>query len=513
MLQRLGRMALVSGLVATAIALFVFLVNSEHRLVILGAGALGVLLIIFYVFACLDDVKKMFSARSTRYGANMTLVIVVMVAIVFVVNYIAIKHPLRWEVNSDSLFSLSDQTKKVLGNIKEPVSVFAFYLPEESESGILKDACESYSYVSKNFQCSFVDYRRRPELVKTFGISQTGPRIVMQMGGKESRVKGVAEQDLTNGLIKLTRTENPKIYFTIGHGERAIEDKTEGGYSLTADSLINDGFRVASFNLMTEPIPADAAVIIVAAPKKPLLPAEVNALREYLDKGGHVLAMAEPETNTGLADLVARFNIQMGNDLVVDPMSRMFGTGASTPVVTQYAVNEITKGFNLMTFFPTARSVKADRNAAAGATAEAFAMTGPNAWADTNMEELKTGQATYHEGKDMKGPVPLAARSRKKAGGSEMKLVVFGDSDFASNQYRDLTGNGDLFNNSVSWLANQEDRITIRPKNRASSRVVLSQDQANFLQYFTVGPFPPLGVIPILLFVAAFITWRSRKNR
>jgi len=231
-----------------------------------------------------------------------------------------------------------------------------------------------------------------------------------------------------------------------------------------------------------------------------------------------VLAMIEPETNPQIGDLLIDFGVALGNDLIVDPMSKLFGAGATIPVVSQYGTHDITKDFKLMTFFPTARSVNADAKPVDGATAQVIASTGPSAWGETDFDELKTGAATFTEGKDKRGPVPVGVAATKRVlgsndPGSEGRLVIYGDSDFANNQFKSFAGNGDLFMNTISWLAKMEDNISIRPKKRAASRIFLSQGQANFIKYTTVGPFPPLGVIPLALFFAAFFIWRSRKNK
>jgi ABC-type uncharacterized transport system involved in gliding motility auxiliary subunit len=441
------------------------------------------------------------------------VIVIVMFGIVGALNYIAVNHKVRWDLNADKLYTLSDQTGRLLKELKSPVTAVAFYVPEEPEYSKLEDLFDSYAYISKNFQFEFVDYRKRPEAVKAYNVTSTGPRVVLKYEGREARVKDPTEESLTNGLKKVLKTESKKVLFTTGHGEPAIDDQGEGGYSETAKALGGDGFEVTSILLASGTIPADTSVMIVAGPTKTLLPSEEKAISDYLAAGGHVMIMAEPGTDPGMGGLLSQFGISLGNNFVVDPTSKLFGAGASVPVISEYSKHDITKDFKLMTFFPTARSVEVAGNVE-GVTVQTIASTGESAWGETDQKEIKRGEVAYDEGKDRKGPVPVAAAASKQITPSAgARLVVFGDGDFANNQFRSLAGNADLFMNAVSWLASQEDNITIRPKNRASSRVFMSQAQADFIKYVTVGPFPPLGVIPLALFAAAFFIWRSRKNK
>jgi len=509
-MKRISRICGITGLVAFHLALLIQLARPGHLSVKIGMAA-GALLMIFYVITSFDDVKRVLTARALRYGSNLAVLIVVVVAIVVAVNYIAASHQARWDVNADKLYTLSDQTVKLLEGLKEPVQVTAFYLPEEPDYTKSQDLFDSYRYISKNFVYEFVDYRRKPELVKSFGVTNSGPRIVLKYDGKEARVKDVTEEGLTNGLVKVTRKGSQKVYFAQGDGEKSIEDKTETGYSDNAEALKNEGFEVAKIMLAVTEIPKDAAAIIVAGPQKPMLPGVVKALEQYLNQGGHLMIMAEPETETGLGGLLGEYGITLGNDMIIDTMSKLFGGGPTMPVVAQYEEHEITKGFSLMSIFPTARSVNVAAKPPEGVKVLTLASTSQTAWADTGFKELRSGQASFDEEKDKKGPIPVAAVATKTITGgeasAEARLVVFGDSDFADNQFRTFSGNGDLFLNSVSWLAKQEENITIRAKSRTASRLFLTQAQSDFIFYTT------MMIIPLAFFSAAFIIWRSRKNR
>ena len=118
--------------------------------------------------------------------------------------------------------------------------------------------------------------------------------------------------------------------------------------------------------------------------------------------------------------------------------------------------------------------------------------------------ELQGGAARFDEGKDNKGPLELGVAAIKKVGEKEARLIVIGDSDFASNAYQRSAANGDLFVNAINWLAQEEDLISIRPKSMTSRSVELSSVAQNLLFWLTI--FLPISVLGL----GAAMWWRRR---
>ncbi len=222
--------------------------------------------------------------------------------------------------------------------------------------------------------------------------------------------------------------------------------------------------------------------------------------------------MIEPLIKSGLEGLLLVYGVNVGEDFIVNPMSRAFGMGASIPLVAQYSDHEITKGFGSGTFFPTSRTVSPIQTIPPGMSVKTLASTTPSSWAETNMESVKKGEVSFDEGVDKKGPLSIAvAVSKKHASAGEnspdIRIVVFGDSEFANNKFRPYSGNGDLFNNTINWVTQREELISIRPKKRAASRVFLTQKEANIVTYTTM-----IG-IPLLFFVGAIVLTINRRRK
>ena len=212
----------------------------------------------------------------------------------------------------------------------------------------------------------------------------------------------------------------------------------------------------------------------------------------------------------------------VGTNAVLDPMSQLRGADASVPVAAQYPYHAITNTFRLLTAYPYARSVKPAENPANGRTPQTFIQSGRNSWAETDLALLTTrGEAQPEPDKgDIAGPVSLgvalavpvadASTPAPKAGEDappkpETRIVVVGDSDFAANSVVGTAGNRDMFMNIVNWLAQQENLISVRPRNPEDRRITLTAGQDRFIFWLTVL------LIPGVILLAGIQTWWRRR--
>jgi len=201
-----------------------------------------------------------------------------------------------------------------------------------------------------------------------------------------------------------------------------------------------------------------------------------------------------------------KWSIDVGNNFVVDAsgVGRLFGAGPSIPLVTNYSNQKITEHFKVMTFFPLVRSVTPAKPPVTGINAEQLLASNDRSWGETDM---KNNQAGFDEKTDMKGPVSLAVVATKDLGENKKgRLVVYGDSDFASNQAFGLQGNGNLFLNTISWLAQDENFISIRPKNPEDRRLTMTESQGRLVSYLM------LLFLPGSVLTAGVSMWMKRRK-
>ena len=87
----------------------------------------------------------------------------------------------------------------------------------------------------------------------------------------------------------------------------------------------------------------------------------------------------------------------------------------------------------------------------------------------------------------------------------QMRIMVVGDSDFASNAAAGIQGNADLFVNMNNWLTQQEDLISIHPRDTGDRRVTMTADQQRRLLWMS------LLFIPGLILGSGIYTWYQRR--
>jgi ABC-type uncharacterized transport system involved in gliding motility auxiliary subunit len=252
-----------------------------------------------------------------------------------------------------------------------------------------------------------------------------------------------------------------------------------------------------SINLATSSeVPGDCAVLLIAGPKQPLLAPESALLAKYLDGGGKAMLLLDPETDPQLGDLLKAWNIILGDNTVIDASAagQMIGGGPYAPLVLSYGSHPITRDFTrTMTIYPLARTVKPGEASGSGVTPTTLLTTSEASWGET---ELKPGTTPeLDEGKDEKGPLSIGVTASKTIGeNKEARLIVIGDSDFASNRVLGFQRNRDIFLNSINWLAQDEELISIRPKSSTNRRVDLSASQQNLFFWLMVVLMPLLVI-------------------
>ena len=321
------------------------------------------------------------------------------------------------------------------------------------------------------------------------------------------------------------------VYFLAGHGEREIEGRlrerdarngsgdsglfAEGPdtFGRAADALGNETYRVESLLLATrENVPEDASAVVIAGPTRPMLPAEITALKRYVEAGGGLFVAIDPQSQTNLYDLLSVWGIELGDDVIVDRALAVFGQ-ATTPIAGEYdGRHPITSRLREPTLFPQARSVLIS-DAAAEADYATLVKTGSESWAERDLDAWReTGRPQFGDG-DLEGPVPVAiagsphVESAPGTPPSSMgRIVVFGDSDFVTNEFIDALRNRDLFVNSVNWLAGDIEQITVRPNVSRSSSFQMTQDEFRVIQTLS------LFVLPEAIAILGVIVWWLRRK-
>jgi ABC-type uncharacterized transport system involved in gliding motility auxiliary subunit len=499
------------------------------------AAISGLVLVGLYTLSQWREIGRSFQKRETKLGAMTSISVIAVLAIIVGVNYLVSRRDKRWDLTAGGSYTLSEQTTKVLNSLKEPVKVVVFDQPTGFQR--FRDALSSYEYTSKNVQVEYVDADRQPARVKEYNVINYGT-VVLEYGGRRENVMSEREQDLTNALIKVTTGRQIKAYFVQGHGEKDSAGSDRNGLSNVVESLKRDNYTVEKIVLAQTQggVPADASVLIIAGPASDYLQPEVDAIRTYLRKGGKAMFLIDPPVGESLRPvptlegLLKQWGITLGHDVVIDisGMGQLLGTDASVPVVASYPQHPVTQNFNVLTAFPFSQSVRGEAGMELGnANTQNLIQTSERSWSESDLKSLVGGKVSLDEKSgDRKGPVTIAlslsmdapdaapaaapdAAAAKPAEGTppkpQMRLIVVGDSDFASNAASGIQGNSDLFVNMNNWLTQQEDLISIHPRDAGDRRITMTADQQRRVAWLS------LLVIPGLILGSGVYTWWQRR--
>jgi ABC-type uncharacterized transport system involved in gliding motility auxiliary subunit len=472
-----------------------------------AAEGLALLCLILFFVLHFEALKAFSSRRSTHMGLNSILMVLLFTAILIIVNFLAARHSIRWDLSENQNFTLAPQTHRVLRNLPHDVKVTVFTREKDPGYQAYKERLESYRQASNKLAVEFVDPERQPKVAQNYGIFRTDT-AVFESNGQTIRVTNPSEVELTGALIRISKDAKKRIVFLEGHSERSLEDKERNGLSNAKEALTKQGYEIGTVSLLTEPaVPENTAVLVVAGPQRQVTKEERDRIQSYVDKGGHLLLMVDPDTQTELDPLLTHYGLGLGPGVLVDLQDRLAQGDLTALLVRTFTEHEITQDLNAAVLFPLARHITFDEQAGKNWDYVPLARTSANSWAETN---LQGRVVSLNEKEDVKGPLPMAAalapKSQPEEGKPRPAIVVVGNSTFATNSFFNFPGNSDFFLHAAGWLAEERDLISIAPKEPALRPFMPNPTQERTLLYIQVL------FLPIMTFLTGIMVWRKRRR-
>jgi ABC-type uncharacterized transport system involved in gliding motility auxiliary subunit len=465
-----------------------------------------------------DSFRQLVTGRQARYGSNALIITGAFLGILIVVNYLGYKNTKQWDLTADKSNTLAKETIDVLKSLPGTVDAKAFFTSNSSIASSKDDAkvlLDKYMYAGNGkFKYEFIDPNKDPASAQDARITKDGT-IVLYMGTSKQSVSSVTETELTGAMVRLMNPGTHVIYFLTGHGEYPTSGNNDQSYTLLSSALESKNYNVSSLNLLaTGKIPDDASVVVVDGPKKPLSDTEVGLLDGYLKNGGSVVVMEDPILDTQFGDapdplatdLAKTYGIVLGNNVVVDQYGYSAFQNPYFALGYQYGNHAITQQLTLSTGFQDARSVSADSTVGTDYTKTQLILTVNQSWGETDMASIQNNSVKQDQGTDLMGPVSLAVAAEDSS--TSARLVVFGNSQFATNAYYEFYGNSDMIVNSIDWAAKVENLISLTPKNTVNRTLV--QPQQYTMNLIQLGS---LVLIPGIILVAGVASYIARKRQ
>jgi len=469
--------------------------------------------------------------RQTKYTAYASVYILVILAVLAAVNFLANRYDKSWDSTSNKQFSLADQTIKVVKGLKNDVHIT--YFDESSRFQQARDLLDRYSSLSPKVRLDFIDPVKKPTQAKSAGYRRD-LTILVDSGLRKEEAKSLTEEEVTGALIRSLKSGERNACFVSGSAEHSLDDTGRGGYQAAKDSLERNNYKTRTISLLTAApatppapaakgaapaapapgkitVPADCTVLVVAGPQHEYIQPEADAIKAYVEGGGHALIMLDPPLSLGreqtddnktLDAVLATWGVTVNQDLALDTsgIGQVFGLGPEVPLVASYESHAIVREMkDVATAFPLSRTLETKNGDKT--TVEKLFSTSSSSFATT---DLKSGSIKLDPRKDKKGPLPLAAAGTYN-GSPAGRFVVVGSSLWVGNNFIRFNGNRDLFLNMINWLTADEDLISIRPKSPEDRPLNLSPQKLNAVFWLSVVIFP-LGVVGFGL-----ATWWKRR--
>lgn len=463
-----------------------------------------------------------------------------LLALVVMVNFLSFRHYRRWDISGSRLYSPSARSVQVVEDLTQAVDMVLFMQSEHPLTPLLERLAESYAQHSPLLRIRRVDPDRdlaeSELLVKEYGLRDQNV-VVFSAGkdrtvavpadrmaqidyepveqGQRPRVEMFAgEQHFTSALLTVTKSRRPVALFLQGHGERNPENyDRKKGYSDMAERMRLDHIEVRTAYPEDRVDYASACdLLIVAGPRTSCAERERAAIREFLDRDGRILLLLDAGQGAGFEDLLESWGAQFRPHAVVDPARTISGREL---IVRQYGTHAVTRGLEGLTtvFYLPAAIMPLARDAAADSEADrpqttVLARSSAKGWGEFDPENEPV---KFDASVDLPGPVPVAlAIQGGRLGGPEAgirpaRMVVIGDSDFASNQ--SLAGaNAHLFMNAVNWLLDRNRLIPAEPRSIHTARLQLSRNQLVSLGWLVIVCLPAAAA------AVGFAVWMKRRK-
>ncbi|MEI6069202.1 MAG: GldG family protein [Methylococcaceae bacterium] len=414
------------------------------------------------------------------------------------------RYSVQTDMTNNAGNTLSQASQKLLASLPDKITITAYVKKGQPIRTQIAQLVDRYSRIKTDVVLNFIDPDFEPEKASELNIGPEGI-ILVEYQGRTEKLTFLDESSLTNALLQLANANERWVSFLTGHGERSPDGIANFDLGDFGKELARRKINTQTLNLATLPaIPDNAALLVIAAPKVPLLASEMTIIQRYIQRGGNLLVLTDPD-NKQLTALQKQLGIKQLNGVIVDSSSTLYGVNDPSFILTSdYTQHPVTNGFKTLTLYPVVAALEIDGKT--DFTTTPLLSSTEKSWTETGAIE---GKIRFDaNGQEKQGPLVFAyALTRTINQPIQQRIIVVGDGDFLANAYIGNVGNLDMGLRLVLWLIHEDRFIDIPAKTATDKTLQLTQTAV------AVIGFGFLIILPLLLTVTGFIIWRKRKQR
>ena len=442
--------------------------------------------------------------------------VVLFLMLVILLGYLASQYRFAKDITQANRNILTQGSVNVLKQMNAPINITVFATKDDASGGDnfrkgMIDFVARYQREKKNVNLVFVNPSIEPKLAQDAGVKEDGEVVVEYNKRTEHIVPPIAEQEMTNLLVRLSRTNQQAVMYLDGHGERNLLGIKNFDLGEFGKQLEKKGFKFANPDLtIAQSVPSNGAMLVIASPQVDVSEIEAKKIKAYLEAGGNLFWLLDDDNYKGMKEVAEYLGLHVSPGIALDMASAQYGADARVSFASLYGEHAITNNFMLRTLFPEAHEVTAKGTDDNGWKVSNLIEVAPNGWLAS--EKLaKDTKPTFNEKKDKRGPINIGVALERTYGKKGQRVVVMGNGNFLSNTFITNGGNLDLGVNMVNWLAGDDKLITIQPMPLKDINVTIPDTDSGRMVAWTV--FHGFQyVIPFGMMITGFYLWWKRRK-
>jgi ABC-type uncharacterized transport system involved in gliding motility auxiliary subunit len=459
--------------------------------------------------------------RNLRFQmlAQSWLFVLLFICLIVLLGYLATQYRFAKDITQANRNILTQGSVNVLKQMQAPINVTVYATNDDANRGDtfrkgINDFMARYQREKKNINVKFINPSEEPKLAQEAGVKEDGELVVEYNKRSEHISPPIAEQEMTNLLVRLSRTNNAPVMFLDGHGERLLQGKKNSDIGEFGKILEAKGFKFANPDLtIAQQVPSNGSMLVIASPQVDVSEVEAKKIKGYIEAGGNVLWLLDDDNLRGLKIVADYIGIKVSPGIAVDMSAAQYGADAKIAFASTYGDHPITRNFQLRTLFPEAHEVDGQASDEFGWKVGRLVEVAPNGWLESDKVApgVKNLKVTFDEKKDKRGPINVGVALERLYGKKGQRIVVMGNANFLSNTFITNGGNLDFGVNIVNWLAGDDKLITIQPMPLKDINVTIpSTDQGRMVAWTVFQSFQYF--IPLAFFITGFWLWWKRRK-